>query len=157
MPKRLDFGCLVPSCESTSNATFHASFLSDAFGDDGIASATKHCAAYSIPAEDNPTCDDLVSAVKEGKAERSECEAKHLLVDFVSSPVSSSVSVDFGFVCGSSYLKHVHGALYMVGMLVGSFVVGMLSDRIGRLRALLAALITVRGLQKYNVVTACTV
>ncbi len=54
--------------------------------------------------------------------------------------VSSSLSVDFGLVCDRQYLRSLLGPTYMLGMLLGSLVLGQVSDSYGRLTAIAASL-----------------
>ncbi len=54
-----------------------------------------------------------------------------------------SLLQDFGLVCDSLIGKSALGATYMLGMLVGSFVMGLFSDKYGRLKALMVAVFLV--------------
>ena len=62
---------------------------------------------------------------------------------FDDSVVTSSLVRDFGFVCGDSRLRSIYSALYMLGMLFGSYLFGWISDTYGRLNALMMAVVTV--------------
>lgn len=53
-------------------------------------------------------------------------------VVFDKTVVESSFAVRFGLVCSDYYLRGIFNALGMGGMLLGSFAVGVLSDRFGR-------------------------
>ena len=47
------------------------------------------------------------------------------------------------FSCYSYWQRDVYSALYMLGMLVGSYFFGWVSDKYGRKNALMASIITV--------------
>ena len=55
----------------------------------------------------------------------------------------SSVDSQLIFVCPRSGLRTVYNAIYMLGMLFGSYIFGWLSDSYGRMKALMVAVITV--------------
>ena len=52
---------------------------------------------------------------------------------------------DYGFTCGDDYKKQIYGALYMLGMLFGSFGIGAISDKYGRMNALMLSISLVSG------------
>ena len=62
---------------------------------------------------------------------------------FDDSVVTSSLVRDFGFVCDEGRSRTVSSALYMLGMLIGSYLFGWMSDTYGRLNALMTAVVTV--------------
>ena len=51
---------------------------------------------------------------------------------------------DYGFTCQDENLRVIYAASYMLGMLFGSFFIGQISDRYGRMPALMLGLILVR-------------
>ncbi|KAF2344148.1 Major facilitator superfamily domain [Trinorchestia longiramus] len=70
-----------------------------------------------------------------------ECQAQNFLTDtekcgpghvFDTSVFRSSIITDFDLWCVSPFTRSLAGMSYMLGMLVGAFVLGDLSDRIGR-------------------------
>ena len=69
------------------------------------------------------------------------CGPEDLVID--DSVVSSSIVVDLGFVCDNARARSITNALYMLGMLIGSYLFGWLSDTYGRLNALMASVVTV--------------
>ena len=60
---------------------------------------------------------------------------------FDDSVVTSSLVQDFGLVCDQT--RTIYNALYMLGMLFGSYFFGWMSDTVGRVDALVMAVITV--------------
>ena len=69
------------------------------------------------------------------------CQPEDLIYD--DSLVTSSLVRDFGLVCDSGRSRTIYSALYMLGMLFGSYFFGWLSDTVGRVDALVMAVITV--------------
>ena len=67
------------------------------------------------------------------------CQPEDLIFD--DSLVTSSLVQDFGLVCNQT--RTIYSALYMLGMLFGSYFFGWMSDTLGRVNALVMAVITV--------------
>ena len=65
---------------------------------------------------------------------------------FDKSDVVSSIAIQYKFLCNddlSEDLLGILGATYMIGMLLGSFVIGLVSDYFGRMKALMLSIILV--------------
>jgi len=58
--------------------------------------------------------------------------------EFDTSLFTSTVVTDFNLVCDRDYIRTLSKTIYMMGMLVGSFVFGWFGDRFGRRMAFLA-------------------
>merc|ERR1719348_1600335 len=71
----------------------------------------------------------------------STCDSSNLVFD--KSVLEQSLVEEFGFVCDRASLRTFYNAIYMLGMLFGSFLFGWISDHHGRLNSLLLAVITV--------------
>merc|ERR1719431_1478914 len=69
------------------------------------------------------------------------CGVEDLVFD--RSIMRSTLIEEFQLLCGSSGLRTVYNAIYMLGMLFGSYIFGWLSDSYGRMKALMVAVITV--------------
>ncbi|XP_071528745.1 organic cation transporter protein-like [Panulirus ornatus] len=65
------------------------------------------------------------------------CEA----MVYDTSQYQSSAVIDYGLVCNDAWLRATVQSVYMVGMLVGSYLFGDLSDRYGRKPVFLSALL----------------
>jgi len=61
--------------------------------------------------------------------------------DYDTSLFTSTVVSDFNLVCGRQYIQTLSKTIYMMGMLVGSFVFGWMGDMCGRRMAFLATTI----------------
>ncbi|XP_050712760.1 organic cation transporter protein-like isoform X3 [Eriocheir sinensis] len=57
------------------------------------------------------------------------------------SQYSTSAVIDYGMVCDRSWLRAIVQSVFMVGMLVGSYILGDLSDRVGRKPVFLGSLV----------------
>ena len=67
-----------------------------------------------------------------------KCQTEELIFD--RSVVSSSIVEDYSFVCDESIILRIFSSLYLLGMLFGSFTVGIISDQFGRLKALILSI-----------------
>ena len=102
-------------------------------------SAGKSCERINVTSGMN--CDDYTSTLATtniSDLKMEECSKDELIFD--QSVVLTSVTVDYGFTCEELFLKSVFNSLYLGGMLVGSFIIGLISDKFGRLKARLYTL-----------------
>ena len=83
------------------------------------------CKTY-LKAIQNPESNDVITT---------QCPHEHLIFDH--SVVEDSIVTEYGLTCDSKFIKNVIGAIYMVGLMVGSFGFGILSDVFGRKKALM--------------------
>ena len=63
-----------------------------------------------------------------------KCPQNELVFD--RSIVKTSVTEDLDMTCDELYLRSIFNSLFLGGMLLGSFSIGMISDRFGRVKAL---------------------
>jgi len=70
-----------------------------------------------------------------------QCDPSSLIYD--SSIMSNTVVQDYQFVCDDYYKRTIYSAIYMLGMLVGSYFFGWFSDTFGRMKALMLAIVLV--------------
>ena len=63
-----------------------------------------------------------------------KCPQNELVFD--RSIVTTSVTEDLAMTCDELYLRSIFNSLFLGGMLLGSFSIGMISDRFGRVKAL---------------------
>lgn len=56
---------------------------------------------------------------------------------------STSLVEQYSFVCDRSYIRPYYSAIYMLGMLFGSYIFGFLSDTYGRKKAMMLAIVMV--------------
>lgn len=145
------YRCPITACgESSATSTFYQDpmtetypdFLTQAFGSE-VAAKTSHCQEYLFPDQDSLTCEDYIHrlATDLNSANVSSCSSSDLIID--ENYVKSSLVIDYDFTCSRAFLKNVINSLYLVGMLLGSFIIGSLSDRCGRLKGLLLSILLV--------------
>jgi OCT family organic cation transporter-like MFS transporter 4/5 len=146
-----DHRCVVPQCESP-NASYYANPDSKTFADhltrafggrSDIVAATSGCKKYTFdddePEAGEDSCESYLRKLNSSETSRkvTRCGSDELIFD--DSVVKTSLVIDFGFTCQWRFLRSVYNAIYLGGMLAGSFVFGLLSDRFGRMRALMLA------------------
>eukprot|EP00095_Tigriopus_kingsejongensis_P000969 maker-scaffold83_size396513-snap-gene-2.32 protein:Tk00969 transcript:maker-scaffold83_size396513-snap-gene-2.32-mRNA-1 annotation:"PREDICTED: uncharacterized protein LOC103466540" len=142
--------CAIPHCESPETAPYFDSassnFSAVVLSVYGNASEVKRSMVQcAIPtpsdlgrppsAENVPeTCDSYLSRISAGTTEGT-CAWEDLIFD--TTVVQSSITADFGFACENRFVSNFFNALYMTGMLIGSFIFGILSDKKGRMITLM--------------------
>jgi len=79
----------------------------------------------------------------DGKGELStqQCSKEDLIYD--RSVMKSTLIEDYGLVCEKAGLRTIYNSIYMLGMLFGSYIFGWISDRFGRMRALMLSTVAV--------------
>jgi len=139
-----NYRCKVPHCESgdVSSLTYYQHEMSE---------------TPSLPAWYNGTI-NLAQRCKLPKVEKDSggCKAKSAYFEdqdsqfcdwedlvFDRTIVKSTVVEDYQLICGSEWLRTIYSAIYMLGMLFGSYFFGWVSDTYGRLKALMLAVLTV--------------
>jgi len=70
-----------------------------------------------------------------------QCGEEELVFD--RSVMRSTLVEDYGLVCTRAWLRSIYNSIYMLGLLFGSYTFGWISDRFGRMKALMLATITV--------------
>jgi len=158
------YRCSVPACESPANATFYhhqssslllsgtnASELESkpVFADFVEASifsleAGQHACRRRVSATQDfsGSCQQLVTLIQSNDNSTTvdeQCGKEELVYD--RSVVESSFATRFGLVCDDYYLRGIFNSFVMGGMLLGSFMVGIISDRYGRKTALNACIV----------------
>ena len=169
------YRCLVPQCENVETASYYensVTFNDNWSNDDLVFSEYTDNAIYSIPnnvhkclrvtfKDAQDSCENfrgkLVSndsKVLESRVVES-CSQDELIYD--KKLVESSFVTRFGFVCDNFSMQGLFKALVMAGMLVGSFPVGYLSDKVGRKPALGLCIILLATCGVINAWTTSTI
>ena len=95
-------------------------------------------------------CDSYIEILKDANDSEKLMTAKSCSSDLVfdRSIVESSLTETYSLVCDSRHLRSIVGSSYMVGMLIGSLLVGIAADKFGRLKALVGSCLglTIGGL-----------
>lgn len=55
--------------------------------------------------------------------------------------MTSSIVTDFGLICDHEFMVALVGSIYMAGLFFGSYLFGMLSDKLGRKKATMLAIL----------------
>lgn len=142
------YRCPVTECSEGPGSPYYGNqdnqtlpnFLLDAFAPEDIGDRISKCKQYKFLDESDPlTCFDYVDRLRNNLSEANltYCAKEDLIID--KTYARTTLTVDFGFVCEYEFLRDFYNATYMVGMLFGAFIFGIVSDRWGRLNALLSA------------------
>ena len=113
--------------------------------DENLALIGKTCRKIAVQDFQGTTCEEYKEALKDPQTakENVTCSRDELVFD--RSIVTSSVTEDYDLTCDHSIVRSIFNSLYLGGMLVGSFVIGLVSDRFGRLKALVLSIFLVGG------------
>lgn len=90
---------------------------------------------------DEISCQTFINDIQtniSGIIEEAKCNHDNLIFD--TEVVLNSIVTEYGLTCDQKFIKNIIGAIYMVGLMVGSLGFGLLADKIGRIKALMAGL-----------------
>ena len=88
-------------------------------------------------------CNQYINALTDDSVTKTKASCGYQDLIWDNSVVTSSIVKDYDFTCGNSYKKQIYGVLYMIGMFFGSYIVGMISDKFGRMKALMLGVILI--------------
>ena len=139
------YRCAVLPCENP-NAEY--SFTNDSFAEyvtlatnqNDLDSGTS-CKIFQNDTYENLDCQTFLTLLKNPEnngLQYSECSHENLIFDH--SVVEDSIVTEYGLTCDKKFIKNVIGTTYMVGLMIGSFGFGLLSDAIGRRKTLIIGL-----------------
>ena len=92
------------------------------------------------------SCYDYINSAENSDLEdcnTEKCPKSELIFD--RSIVKTSVTEDLEMTCDDLYLQSIFNSLFLGGMLLGSFSIGIVSDKIGRVKALVLSIFLVGG------------
>ena len=159
------YRCPIPQCESQGSASYYdpSSLSSSNHNSSSVPSlpdyaisgipeitrgAEKHrCNYYAIDgaeftAEPNEaSCEKYLKDLKTDKKIEKSCSQSDLIFD--TSIVTSSIVSEYDLTCGNFALRNIIGSTYMLGLLFGSMFFGIISDKYGRMTALMIAILFV--------------
>ena len=89
------------------------------------------------PIASSESCDFYVSQIERNASDIRvmNCSPDQLVFD--TSVVQSSIVTEYGLTCLKSDAKNIVGAVYMIGVMLGSICAGIFADRFGRLPTLM--------------------
>ena len=113
--------------------------------DEDLAKFGRTCRKIAVADFQGSSCQEFQKALKDPSVEKVNvtCTRDELVFDH--SIVTSTVTQDYDLTCDHSFVRSIFNSLYLGGMLVGSFVIGLVSDRFGRLKALVLSIFLVGG------------
>ena len=129
-----NYRCVMPECnESISNGSYHTlesvAALSVMFPTKSIEEAGRQCYRFSGANQ----CGNYSRLQP-----KERCSNSELIFD--TRVVSSSIVQDLNMLCDQAYQKSIFSSLYTVGVLLGSFVIGVTSDTFGRKPAMMLSI-----------------
>lgn len=132
-------------CENSSNASYDLTngtfpdYVTLATNADDLESgASCSVKQYNGTVQDCQSFIDILeSSDHQSRIYSAECSD----LVFDQSVVLDSIVTQYGLTCDRQIIKNIIGAVYMVGLMVGSFGFGILSDAIGRKKALMVGLV----------------
>ena len=89
----------------------------------------------------NPVIEDGVCVGFSNASAEESCSKEDLI--YSTSVMETSLVQEYGFACDEYYLRTIYSAIYMLGMLVGSYFFGWISDTYGRMKSLMLAVLVV--------------
>lgn len=144
--------CAIPFCEHQSNSTYFADTQGN-FAEYVQLGIPKHlledgnsCQYYgmkNLPNADpshvlgKESCDFYLSELQRNSTdlELMSCTSDDLLFD--TTLVEDSLVTIYGLTCDRKWIKSLLGAIFMVGVFIGSYVFGVLADKFGRMPAIM--------------------
>ena len=133
-----NYRCMIPVCES-----INASYYSNISIIDKI-TIDKSCQRI-IPKDNFQTCEQYLELFKNNNNALSEimieetCRKDELIFDY--SIVTSSLVEDFSMTCSDKYQRDILNSIYMIGSAIGSSSIGIVSDKAGRIKAMVLSLL----------------
>ena len=133
-----NYRCIIPICES-----INASYYSNITIINKI-TIDKSCQRI-IPKDDFHTCEQYLELLENNNNTFSEimteetCRKDELIFDY--SIVTSSLVEDFSMTCSDKYQRDILNSIYMIGSAIGSSSIGIVSDKGGRIKAMVLSLL----------------
>ena len=151
----MKYRCPIPLCP-TDDSYYDPSTLSSSeislpeYAKLGIPSKTQeqqhHCNYYTVTrgGQSPNSCEEYVEYLKDNSTVKNETKCEQSQLVFDTSIVTSSITKEYQLTCDNfSPDRSIIGSTYMLGLLFGSMFFGLLSDKFGRMTALMLALIFV--------------
>ena len=155
----MKYRCPIPQCESADGASYYdASTLHSVnvswpnYAKMGIPKITQkeqhRCNYYTVypngkELDPEASCEEYLRYLEDENVERNETRCSQSKLVFDTSIVTSSVMQEYDLTCEASLLRSIVGSIYMLGLLFGSVFFGVISDKLGRMTALMLAVLFV--------------
>ena len=130
-----NYRCPIPICETSDLSEYHSN---QSAVNKIIHSRSCHVVS---PVESIGTCDEYLTMVENLtiKTQTETCQKEDLIFD--RSVVTSSLVEDFGMTCHDAYQRDLINSIFMIGTIIGGFTMGIISDNIGRIKAVAIGLL----------------
>jgi len=136
-----NYRCRVSQCDKDNSSYYDLDGRLPAFYKNKTILWTDRCMIPVSNSRDT-SCEDDSQVYPESRNDYYiSCETDELIFD--KTILKMSLVQEFGFVCDRSTLRTLYNAIYMLGMLLGSYFFGYVSDKYGRMNSLLIAVLTV--------------
>ena len=146
------YRCPIPKCDTSNNGlSYYDSSLSELtlpnYAKKGIPNGTleeqHRCNYYKVSLDNKEpvSCEEYMSFLKDSRAIKIETPCQQTELIFDTSIVTSSITQKYNLTCGNFGLRSIIGSIYMLGMLIGSMFFGLISDKYGRMTALMISVI----------------
>ena len=150
----MKYRCPIPQCDvSGNNLSYYNTSSSPLslpnYAQIGIPNVTlkekQRCNYYkvSLGGKEPDSCDEYMKFIGNSASDKIEtsCEPSDLIFD--TSIVTSSIMQEYNLTCGNFSLRSIIGSTYMLGLLIGSMFFGLISDKFGRMKALMLSVLFV--------------
>ena len=131
-----NYRCPIPICEPSDYSEYHSNQT-----EINKITFPRTC-KFLIPVEKeiDLSCEEFLRIIGNDTAKtRTEtCQKKDLLFD--KSVVTTSLVEDFGMTCHDAYQRDLINSIFMIGLIIGGFTMGIISDNIGRIKAIVIGL-----------------
>jgi len=150
----MKYRCSIPQCDVAENGLSYYEASSSPlslpdYAEKGIPNITmkeqQRCNYYkvSLNGKEPASCDEYMNFLDNSAANITEesCQQSDLIFD--ESIVTSSITKEYDLTCGRFGLRSIIGSTYMLGLLIGSMFFGLISDKFGRMKALMLSVLFV--------------
>ena len=148
----MKYRCPIPQCDDPENGISYyynsTSKLSlPKYAQKGIPSTTLEqkslCNYYKVYLNEKEpgSCDEYITFLEDNRAVKTETPCHHSELIFDTSIVTSSIVKDYNLTCENFGLHSLIGSTYLIGQMIGSILIGILSDKFGRIPALMISLL----------------
>lgn len=139
--------CVIPQCESIENPMTGNEALQELVASIVDDKTGKTCKRITVPSLDqSASCSDYQAALQSNISQSwvvNVCSKEELIFD--TSVVKTSLVEYYGMTCEHLMVRSILNSLYLVGMLLGSFTVGLTCDRFGRKAGMMLSITLISG------------
>ena len=132
------YRCPIPFCETSNQTEYDTENIST----HKIVFPETCNLLVPLKKEAIKTCEEFLTAIENNSTNtRMETCLKNDLI-FDRSVVTTSIVEDFGMTCHDDYQRDLINSIFMIGPIIGGFTIGIISDTIGRMKAMVITLVS---------------